>query len=142
MKFIYWSNAIYLLPTLALVSVGKYYVALFFLLTIFISLGYHFQRHAHLMVYSWWDWVRPKNKYQRIFLYLDYSAALILAYINLTYIYTSQNIFSYIAIILFFIGFFFMVYRWKTQYNMHHSLWHIFSGLASFFSVLSIIFIS
>ncbi len=103
------------------------------------SLLYHLSFHKKDMAYSWSEWFRPRNK--RIFFLrlLDWFSATLLMILALHLLVQIDfwNTYLIFSLLSFLVGFFFLFYKWRENYDFYHALWHVGVALSFGFLLLA-----
>jgi|GEM_PF-3978820 len=127
-----FSNIVFAFPTAVLFLKGYFLFGILVLFVLTSSLIYHLIFDGDHSVSNWNDWFNPKNAKLKLIRYVDWLGALVFSILNI-YVFsiTEFSYYSVLALILFSLAFFFFIYKWRTEYDKYHALWHFFSGIGS-----------
>lgn len=122
MKFKLWSNILFLVPLYISTTNGIFWYMAILTIVLFFSIVFHY-----------FDEKKFKN--------IDAVTSLSLIISNIILLFQGKLIFPYgwIALLSALIAILFHLRQLKHGYNFNHGMWHVFSALTCYFSVLTFI---
>lgn len=112
MKIKTWSSYFFLIPFVLSLIFKVYFMSFILLAVVLASLLYHLNKEKHYKILD------------EVFAFI-----LILANIYLCYLFSFSFPYFYLAIVGVVFALFFYFREKRTNYNIYHTLWHIFSVL-------------